>query len=158
MVAQLQTCYTPQSVLIQVDGNLNRSSDPDGSIASLVLVRIAKQLISLDNELRTLAQDESSQAPRVDTRVLAQVVDSLTQGKDTNIDALVEGTKAFAVITRILDSDLSESTNGLVDFWQGISARLASRLEEHHLSGLKWSFDIFKHVGSFASSLSITNI
>jgi len=141
LLTELQRCATPDQLLDRVGRHVSPSVDPDGSLSSLVLVRLSKQLIAIDNN--------SNRKEPFDGTTTSTIVDALTthlasskKNDLTNIDSLVEGTKACAIMAR-----LSEKKNGshccepLADFWKQEKASdlVVGRLREHYLSGLAWS-------------------
>lgn len=150
LVSRLQTCFTADQLLDRVARHLFSSTDPDGSISSLVLVRLSKQLISLDNEQRdTGSAGGSPLLGDIDIDQFGQVVSCLTESNE-NQNSLIEGTKACAILSRLLYRDcLVEDSlvNPLASFWhERDCAALASGLEPYQLSGLKWTFATFDFI------------
>lgn len=145
LVSDLQTCWTPASVLDKVGRYVTPTTDTDGSLSSLVLIRLSKQLISIDNTdgngvqkaaLRALEPLESAE------RTLSAVTTCLAAANSLSNDAAVEGIKACSIVARIVP-ELSElAFRPVGDYWGGQSVhQLASGLEAHHISGLIWAFE-----------------
>jgi alkylated DNA repair dioxygenase AlkB len=158
LVSDLQTCATPQEVLERVGRYVTPEADTDGSLSSLVLLRLSKQLISIDNNdggNEENAAARSALEPLESTETILRLVTTcLTTSKGTSSDALVEGSKACSILARIVP-DLSENVfRPVSDFWDCNTARqLVSSLEAHHLSGLKFAFDglhLAKPSGTFS--------
>jgi alkylated DNA repair dioxygenase AlkB len=146
LVSDLQACATPQQVLERVGRHVTPEADTDGSLSSLVLLRLSKQLISIDNNdhgdgANTAAK--SALEPLESTESILRVVTTcLTSSAGISSDAVVEGTKACSILARIVP-DLSEDVfRPVSNFWGRQKAHpVVSSLEAHHLSGLKWAFD-----------------
>jgi alkylated DNA repair dioxygenase AlkB len=136
LLAELQKCVTPEDVLEAVS-DVSPTIDPN--LASLVLVRLSKQLVGRANSnTRDLLSD-------LHVRQVRQVAAGLAMDSSTpatkNLEALTEGTKAHAVLSRLLQSSLQKDP--VIQFWHDHSNGFASQLEPHQLSGLKWAFDTF---------------
>lgn len=135
LVQDLQKCVTPEQVLEATSVSAAKHMKP--SIASLVLVRLSKQLVERDNNQHgeLLSKQHLQQVRNVAARLaVAANID--------NVEALTEGTKAYSVLLRLMQEPVDES-DALIQYWNEYGNELASRLEPHHLSGLKWSFDVF---------------
>ena len=143
LVANLQTCFTPQQVIDQVGSRLEPSVDPGGNVASLILIRLSKQLIALDNEQAGNPPQNYFESQDANKNVLEQVISCLAEANG-NIDSLVEGTKACAVLLRLLAPEFS--VDPIVDRWRTSNCKLGQSLDPHQLSGLKWAFDTFSFV------------
>ena len=156
LLTELQRSATPDQLLDRVGRHVSPSVDPDGSLSSLVLVRLSKQLIAIDNS--------KNRNEPLDGTTTSTIVDALTthlasskKNDWTNVDSLVEGTKACAILARLL-----ENKNGscccapLADFWKQEQASdlMMGRLQEHHFSGLQWAFDCFRLVSEITESSS----
>jgi alkylated DNA repair dioxygenase AlkB len=143
LVRSLQQCFTPQDVLKSVGSQLNDEVDPFGAVSSLVLIRLCKQFIALDNCGETTALDWIASVSQ--TKNLKTVVDTLAiadWNSPKSLDAAVEGLKAASVISRIVPS-LHDEWNPLLETWDR-RVDLAKQLEAHQLSGLRWSYDCFQ--------------
>ena len=171
LISVLQKCYTPHDVLQNVGQYVTPQVDPYGKLSSLILVRLSKQLITQSNS----SQHEEQQGQHGEQRqkghipdwngILPQIMATLSQANwigepedEETLYSIVEGTKAAAVISRIL---LSTSTEDTSLFWNDTFGRftsdwerhvasgcdddvLMSKLQPHQLSGLKWSWDCFQ--------------
>lgn len=144
LVSDLQTCLTPAHVLSRVARHVTPATDVDGSLSSLILVRLSKQLIPIDNHDENRADKAALQAlgPLESAEdILSAVTNCLTASGGVSTDAVVEGLKVCSTLARIMP-ELSEGVFlPATDFWGGqASDRLAAGLQPHHLSGLKWAF------------------
>lgn len=136
LLAELQRCLTPTDLLDRVGARVSRSIDPDGSLASLVLVRLSKLVISLDNQDRAFVADESS------TKTLNAIIESLLDSDpSSNCESIVEATKACSTFSRISPYSPNSTYERLFNFWND-SSDIVSQLEPHHTSGVKWAFDV----------------
>jgi len=148
--ADLQKCVTPEQMLEAV------ASLPklDSNLASLVLVRLSKQLVGRDNNnqrddgLLLLSDLQVKQVRQVATNLA-----NCHQSATNNLETLTEGTKAYSVLSRLLQTPLKEENEPLIQFWNEKSHAFASHLEPHHLSGLKWAFDTFQLVSKENTAL-----
>lgn len=117
--------------------------DPLGTVSSLILVRILKQTIALDNGHENWQTDMASQA-----KTLSGVVNSLAQAdwksSSQALDAAVEGTKAASVISRLLPEIPMDTWEPLMSSWNRRAKTIVSKLQPHHLSGLEWSSACFQ--------------
>lgn len=153
LIQNLQIFHTAEELLDRVGKHLNGKVDPDGSVASLTLVRLGKILMNKDNERRE--QQPSEQIPllkKTYQNAFMSVVNSLCATSNlSDLESLVEGTKACASISRIVNGELSNDIISAVDdFWTSASddSLLVSNLEPHHLSGLFWSFETYDFIKS----------
>lgn len=161
LFTELQQCVTPSQLLDCVGRHVTNKNDLDGSLASLVLVRIPKQLISIDNSSSTrrlqLPNDREEDGPvltAVDTKILDALTNHLAsrkmEGSFSRLDSLVEGTKACAILARILhnqgDSSLNFWCDPMIQAWSRDERAkdCVKQLEDYHLSGLQWAFDCFR--------------
>lgn len=155
--------------------------DPDGSLTSLVLVRLMKQLISIDNLQQAAAlTDAGSDYVDASISILSMGKENLTEssrlsslailesliehasraaldGKLSDINSYVDLTKAASVIARILSKYSNcgiplQIIREIVECWNHLSKKNLF-LEPYQLSGLKWAFDCFHSVYSDNSSL-----
>ena len=112
--SNLQKCATPEKVLEAVDAAAPSTLEP--AIASLVLVRLSKQLIVRDNHKRydtdSLLSDEQVHGIRLVAARLAAAPLS-----KTNMEALTEGTKAYSVLLRLIQQPLNDD-DVLFEFWK----------------------------------------
>jgi alkylated DNA repair dioxygenase AlkB len=149
------TCHTPRDLLQNIGQHLSTSNDYEGKVASLVLIRLAKLMIIIDNKQFELDANISFTLSNQDVTVIShvcQVLSTCIQQRDNNdkliIDTAVDGIKAAAVLSRILQrssvigNQMSDATiMNMVDSCRSFDPRI---LEPHHLSGLIWSFDCFE--------------
>jgi alkylated DNA repair dioxygenase AlkB len=116
--SSLQSCVTPCELMNMVGQHIGNSTDP--TLSSLVLVRLSKQLISIDNDY--YHSSNPSETPRTkhfgsidDIKTLGSVVKhfshsiktTIKSGKDgladnKPIESIVQGTKASSTVARIL--------------------------------------------------------
>ena len=175
----LQTsCHTPRDLLKNVGQHLTTENDAEGKVASLVLVRLAKMLIVMDNarfvestsnsnpeDCRILEKNDDADCRMLEKnevavvtaicKVLAQSIQ--LQGRHQkskigssaviHIDGGIEGVKATAILSRILQRSsnndaLSDAT--LQQMINSCNAYDLKVMESQHLSGLQWAFDCFK--------------
>jgi alkylated DNA repair dioxygenase AlkB len=158
LVSDLQTCVTPQEVLERVGKYVTPEADTDGSLSSLVLLRLSKQLIVIDNndcgDIKTAAARSALEPMESTENILRVVTTCLATSKRASNDAVVEGFKSCSILARIVP-DISENVfRPVSDFWARQTAHeLVSSLEAHHLSGLKWAFDglhLARPLGNFS--------
>jgi len=167
----LQSCFTPESILENIAVSLTPEVDFSGAVASLTLVRLSKQLISLENRRNNIHGEEPSLAEDLiikekDKQLwndgLKNVVTCLTSSNwmesQKSLEALVEGIKSASVISRLLpkcqglEVGAAHDVNGIYNLWwkplfEKIieeDDRLAAGIQPHQLSGLKWSVDCFR--------------
>jgi alkylated DNA repair dioxygenase AlkB len=146
LIRAVPKCFEPVSLLHQVGRQLDRHNDPDGEIGSLVLVRISKQLIAIDNEHynqpwveETLPVDSISAL----RHVIHHTITCCTATSDRTCDILVDATKACGVISRITPEQIGETSRLIENKWDIISRTNngLERMQAHHLSGIQWAFD-----------------
>ena len=164
-------CHTPSLLLSKVGSKLSSKTDANGRVSSLVLVRLAKfaversnaamcgdrsrrgkatatkrsQAILLNNNL----WDEDDD-PNMAIDILRGVCSTLAKSiasSEADLDSGVEGMKAAGVLSRLLtlehDNDAS-SVGGAAIFMplvHSYSNVTTDKMEDHHLSGLRWAFD-----------------
>ena len=158
LVRTLQAeCHTPSLILSKVGTQLSPSIDSDGRVSSLVLVRLAK--LAMEQMNAALFASESAGVASFDLwhdkddqtalDTLSTVCSTLGTAIESNaadLESAVEGVKAAGVLTRILVKsgvecgDISLSFGPLVQSFQKLPLK-DKKMEEHHLSGLRWSFD-----------------
>mmetsp|Transcript_18180 Transcript_18180/g.45000 ORF Transcript_18180/g.45000 Transcript_18180/m.45000 type:complete len:380 (+) Transcript_18180:68-1207(+) len=136
LLAELQKSYTPETIIDNVGRHVTVDIDPEGSVASLVLVRLSKQLIALDNN-----GDPCKDS--LDTGALGNIVQSFASS-DWNSsaqarEAATEGTKASAVLSKLLSLQSSDLWEPLIEKWKDTDA---GEFEPHQISGIAWSFDV----------------
>ena len=166
----LQSCFTPESILENVAVALNPQADASGALSSTTLVRLSKQLVSLDNKRNNIYKDESSpesepilseEEKRLWEVGLNNIVTCLASSNwvesEKSMEAAVEGIKSASVISRLLPKyelppcDDKNSNDELKFLWWNPliekimveDERLAAAAQPHHLSGLKWAIDCF---------------
>ena len=139
---------------------LLKDEDDDGSISSLVLVRLLKLWIERDNDrltdkATTTMPQNNHHHPTMNhcLSVLSNLLLEKSSGDTKNIDAWVEGTKAYAILLRLSQQQETNSNNtsttldtSLFHLWTD-EERLKEKqvnvnlLQPHHLSGLQWALD-----------------
>ena len=166
LVRELQSCFTPDQVLERVGSKLIDLDRYEASelshMSRLVLVRLSKQWLSLDNQRLDYSDsdqeksndrwwtnhDELSSCDQIDN-ILQTVVRSLTQLSsspddpivdETVLDDIVEATKAFSIIARLVPA-ISSSRTMLLEFWGQEGHRCVPSLESHQVSGLYWALE-----------------
>jgi alkylated DNA repair dioxygenase AlkB len=170
LVRELQTnSHTPSQVLHRVGRHVSPSIDRDGSLSRLVLVRLAKQWVTIDNHRRQRQEErrhttelplsQMEEMSEEDKRTLSSVIASLAEANlksstaivdDDACDNVVEGTKALSVLLRclsnsnIITSADDKMVQALQHFWEQNDGRLSSCLRPHQLSGLNWAMDNFR--------------
>ena len=167
--AELQKCVTIQDMLQRIAARLpcGTSSHDKREIlmlSSTLLVRLSKQAVGWDNEERfallgggnTTGRTTSSLREECSWDSLNQVVKALVSSNDSwdsspsTVEAVVEATKAAAILSRLLniDGDARVALGPpLIQQWQRISSTVAEDLLPHQLSGMKWAVDCFQLVG-----------
>jgi hypothetical protein len=126
------------------------------------LVRLSKQLISLDNIKKSvegeLVDPDLDGYFRVESMEagLSNLISCLAASDWTAsaqaLESAVEGVKACSVVSRIALPTPSMDSLGRSNLWQPLMEKiyisqadqLAELLQPHHLSGLKWSMDCFR--------------
>lgn len=159
----LQKCVTPAEVLRTVASQLSPSNDAKGNVAGLILVRLSKQFMSLQNEYlypsSSATTTKSNQVPNIPwndhvknellqfkdaTSKIQQVIDTLARA-DASDETLVEGTKATAVLSRLIPEVVTlESCQPLLQSWKTRKDDNADDLEIHQLSGLQCAYACFQ--------------
>ena len=156
----LQQCLSPQDVLQRVACELSPQTDPDGSIASLVLVRLAKQIISLDNQ-NHYAQHDGSQWKReawnsnnekawkqtcsvLANRSMMEPTGITIPWTPLQLESAVDGLKAASIISRVLPETSSSGLwSPLLASWEEQALKIHTELVSHQLTGIKWAYDTF---------------
>lgn len=159
LVRTLQAeCHTPSLILSKVGTQLSPSTDNDGRVSSLVLVRLAKLAVEQMNaalfasESAVVASfdlwdDEDDQTALDTLSTVCSTLGIAIESNSADLENAVEGTKAAGVLSRILVKsgvecgDISSSFGPLVQSFNELSFDEDKKMEEHHLSGLRWSFD-----------------
>jgi alkylated DNA repair dioxygenase AlkB len=163
---KLQSCFTPASILEDVAAFLTPQGDSSGSLSSVTLVRLSKQLISLENKRNNsydLGAGENEKLLVINetdeqlwNKGLENAVNCLTLSNwvesEKSLEAAVEGIKAAAVISRLLPKCQGADCDGISDvWWEPLLEKLveeddslADATQAHQLSGLKWSLDCFR--------------
>ena len=197
----LQQCTTPQQVLEQVgvhlvvpsggDNNNNSSNGTDRTaMASLTLIRLSKQLMTLQNEylhgnkmhqdstrhswnkiqvnelLSSLEIKHSTSSTTTTTttsQLFQQIIQTLvssphldtthttsSQSRASVLEPIVEGTKAVAILARLLpDLVTLDTCQPLLEFWTKVDDQLVHTpnvgLPVHQLSGLQWAYACLQH-------------
>lgn len=159
LVRTLQAeCHTPSLILSKVGTQLSPSTDDDGRVSSLVLVRMAKLAVEQMNA--ALFASESAGVASFDLwdheddqtalDMLSTVCSTLATAVESNsadLENSVEGIKAAGVLSRILVKSgvecgvISSSFGPLVQSFKELPFDEDKKMEEHYLSGLRWSFD-----------------
>ncbi len=166
----LQSCFTPESILENVAVALNPQVDVSGALSSTTLVRLSKQLVSLDNKRNNIHKDDSSpesepilseEEKRLWEAGLNNIVSCLVSTNwvesEKSFEAVVEGIKSASLISRLLakyelPTGDGKDSNDVIKFswWNPLiekimveDERLAAAAQPHHLSGLKWAMECF---------------
>ncbi|KAL7581167.1 hypothetical protein ACA910_005956 [Epithemia clementina (nom. ined.)] len=165
LINELQSSVSPPAVLDRVGRYVSPEVDPDGEIARLVLVRLAKQWIALDNQglveassgglqsiLRHSYNDEFTVKTTADTAgVIDAVVCSLLESTwkvGGNVGNLVEGTKALSVIARLLPW---VPTASMHNFWYKHADEIVPHLKEDEITGIFWAIENLVHASNRAN-------
>jgi len=157
--------HTPSLVLREVGRLLTPAADPDGRVASAVLVRLARLAVGRANSGTPVwtgegnnsgggngnnnadGRGEEAAELRALGTVAAVLAGAVGSGR-ASTDAGVEGIKAAGVLSRLLchrggtdraDCGGAEELFGSLAFAYGEAA--PDGMEEHHLSGLRWAYD-----------------
>jgi len=156
---KLQNCFTPTSILENICVLLTPKVDPSGALAALVLIRLSKQLIALDNNKEcNYIVDSDDNNVRLWNKGLENLVPCLTSSNWTasprSLELVVEGIKAASVISRLLpnclvinDNDdeqirnINDNIHHLLEKLHDEDEQLIHMIQPHQLSGLKWSID-----------------
>lgn len=149
--ATLQKCYEPKDVLHLLANDLTIDNDPHGTVSSLCLVRLSKQLIAIDNQCRHDGQiDDEWKAKLVQERKAWSTV-SQTLGKaicavvdDNNkasvLESHIEGIKSMSVLSRIMP-EIGHVWEPTLEALEHEAHRISPELQPHQLSGLHWAYD-----------------
>jgi len=164
---KLQSCFTPDNILEDVALLLTPKVDSTGSLSSMTLVRLSKQLISLENKRNNNhGHDDSSAEEKfsiaksdrglldagLKNAVRCMSLSDWIESKNS-LEAAVEGIKAASVISRLLPKCEDSDDGGInQDLWwkpllekiEKEDQRLVPVIQPHQLSGLKWSIDCFR--------------
>lgn len=153
LIHELQKCGTPSQIFDRVGRYVTPLTDPHGQVASLVLIRLSKQLISLDNDHKNREGrkcDKGTISCLPYPRMVENIAESLTVSFDRNpmeaLDPTVEGTKALAILAR-LDPELYShgSCQPILHKWND-NEIYGSSFMPHQLSGLNWAYQCFRHI------------
>ena len=148
-------CHTPFLILKKVGSQLSPSTDSNGRVSSLVLIRLVKQGM----ETMNTAMFASSESPgkmslwedgdehsALDT--LSKVCSTLAaaiESKSVDLESAVEGIKAAGVLSRILSTSEVKpdvtfvAMRPLVQSFAKVP--VDESMEAHYLSGLRWAYD-----------------
>jgi alkylated DNA repair dioxygenase AlkB len=149
--AELQKCYSPVDVLNFVSSNKLDANPSFGKIASLVLLRLSKFIITLDNKSRHLHEDsvwrseltrESEPWDKL-SQIIAQSLSAAGNnfGHNDEADYLVDAVKSMSVLSRLLPQ-LDNQWDPCLEALSRCGDKFVSiGLEPHELSGLKWAYD-----------------
>eukprot|EP00571_Detonula_confervacea_P011525 CAMPEP_0172305532 /NCGR_PEP_ID=MMETSP1058-20130122/6794_1 /TAXON_ID=83371 /ORGANISM="Detonula confervacea, Strain CCMP 353" /LENGTH=428 /DNA_ID=CAMNT_0013017153 /DNA_START=446 /DNA_END=1732 /DNA_ORIENTATION=- len=154
----LQKCFTPKSILDDVGRYITPKVDPQGTLSSLILIRLSKYLVNLENT-REFGDGDGDGDNKygqggnedhiVHLDILNNVLNTLAsanwESSNRSLEAAVEGTKAASVLSRLLKEDAT-TWEPLIRQWHDCADEItaARLLEPHHLSGLKFSMDGFR--------------
>ncbi|VEU36835.1 unnamed protein product [Pseudo-nitzschia multistriata] len=164
---RLQGCFTPASILKDVAVSLTPKNDSSGTLSSVTLVRLSKQLVSLENKRNNSYEDDTKSAGGVFTiykrdqklwhkgltNAVKCLVSSDWEESENSLEAAVEGIKAASVISRLLPKCEDSNADGINHtlWWNPLLKKivqddlhLATIIQPHQLSALKWSIDCFR--------------
>ena len=155
LIRMLQAdCHKPFHILSKVGTQLSQSTDSNGRVSSLVLIRLVKlgmekmntAMFASESSGKTSLWEDGDEHSALDT--LAKVCSTLAaaiESKSVDLESAVEGIKAAGVLSRIL------STSGVKPDVTSLAMRplvqsfakvpVDESMEEHYLSGLKWAYD-----------------
>lgn len=153
LLADLQTCQTPHQVLDRVGRKLTASADPTGEVARLALVRLSKQLIVMDNNVKNVraswlpglfkswSQQEQDALHDLTQVMLHATTRNRDMGNHDTIENTVEGIKALSVISRLVPGPelAAPVVEHLYEYESEISTALRGRGKLHLLCGLDWA-------------------
>ena len=147
---ELQQCVSPQELLERVASKLTPQTDPDGSIASLVLVRLAKQIIYIDNNERNNPgeglqcwRDEILKNKKAWINACTVLTHSFTLDMNPSIlESSTEGFKAASTLSRLLPTS-TMLWSPLLTIWNQQSLQFYANLAPHHVTGIMWAYDTF---------------
>ena len=127
---EIPKCLQPKDLLERVGQHTS-----DAGLSSLVLIRLSKQLLSENNRNPGTVSGDST-----DRDILTRVVECLGE-QSASLEDRVEGTKACAIISRLLqDSQLAGCADSL---WTRSPSISLEDIDPHHVSGLSWAYDTF---------------
>ena len=159
--ADLQRCTNPNDMLRNVGAHLPCGSSHENFLflSSTLLVRLAKQVVGLDNRHKfstTPLQTPSLEYQNWSWDPLENVVESfLSNGSWSDspktTEAAVDGLKAAAILARLCPHLPTSCWEPLIHRWQ---QETPNSLQAHQLSGIKWAMDCFQSVGMTEASLS----
>jgi alkylated DNA repair dioxygenase AlkB len=165
----LQKCTTPDQVLRDVGSQLTPATDPH--VSSLVLVRLSKQVMALQNEyLHPIAENTRPVKPcnieswqrhveqhifNLDSRnTLHKTIQQFAEAafnlpisslSESTLESMVDGTRSLALLARLVPEIVTlECCRPLLEFWESVDS--AIKLEPHQLSGLNWAYAGLRHV------------
>jgi alkylated DNA repair dioxygenase AlkB len=147
LLGTIQKSYKPLDLLTQVGPQLNINNDKEGEIGSLSLVRLSKQLVSIDNQhynqpSQWAESTMSTESLALLDNIITHTFLSCNIRNAKSAEAAVEATKACGIISRLMVSTCQHDMYDAVsEFWSGQSVQSLQILESHHLSGLQWAFD-----------------
>ena len=144
---ELQQCVSPQDLLERVASKLTTQTDPDGSIASLVLVRLAKQIIYMDNNAGAGGtqcwRDEILKNEKAWINVCTVLAHSLTLDMNPSLlESSTEGFKAASTISRLLPTSYM-LWSPLLTTWNHQPLLYYANLAPHQVTGIMWAYDTF---------------
>ena len=155
LIRMLQAdCHKPFHILSKVGTQLSQSTDSNGRVSSLVLIRLVKlgmetmntAMFASESSGKISLWEDGDEHSALDT--LAKVCSTLAaaiESKSVDLESAVEGIKAAGVLSRILSTSgvkpdvTSLAMRPLVQSGQWIEND--ESMEEHYLSGLKWAYD-----------------
>jgi len=153
-------CHTPSLLLSMVGSKLSPRTDADGRVSSLVLIRLAKLAVERANVALYGGEDngatkskavlnlwDENDDPTRSIDILGGVSSTLANSiasSKADVESGVEGIKAAGVLSRLLT--LATTGTMAVDtifmpLVQSYSNVPVDKMEDHHLSGLRWAFD-----------------
>lgn len=151
-------CHTPSLLLSKVGSKLSPKNDANGRVSSLVLVRLAKFAVERTNAamcgdrrvINNLWDEDDDPNKAID--ILRGVCSTLAisiASSEADLDSGVEGIKAAGVLSRLLDlehdnndaSSVGGSAAIFMPLVQNYYNVAIDKMEDHHLSGLRWAFD-----------------
>lgn len=166
-ISELQSsCLTPNDVIDRVGQFVTPTLDPSGELARLVLGRLSKLWIALDNQRiaagptttgvrsQTWKTDHELTGSRTEknlgvlSAVVASLLQSTSQGR-LNAGNLVEGTKSYSVISRLIPW---ASDDVVQSFWNDYADNAMPYLQEHEISGVYWAMENMIYSTNSASS------
>ena len=140
-------CHTPSLLLSKVGSKLSSKTDANGRVSSLVLVRLAKFAVEQTNaDMFTSENDRPEEYYNiVEADILRHVCSTLAksiESGEADLDSGVDGIKAAGVLSRLKTLDHDEDGASIfLSLVQSYSNVTTDKMEDHHLSGLRWAFD-----------------